>query len=545
MSSSPSAGGGDSGAGAKPKVDRPPRPSKPSDNGDGDVSGGGGAAASTATSIPAPAQLTGASIVAHETIREDKRFTLYKTEFSSTGETCVVYRRYSEFRDLYESLSKAFPREKFKFPKKRFMGSNFDQDFLKGRQKGLHEFIQKVLGDPKLARHQLVLDFFFSTPRHGRGPKFKFAPSSEPVEAVTIEAEDAKDIPFKLPEGAEDDKRATVTDFEMLKVIGKGSFGKVLLGKHVKSGVAYAIKVLSKEAIVKQNEVQHIMSERNVLLQNVQHPFLIGLHFSFQTAQKLYFVLDYVNGGELFFHLQRVKKFDVPRALFYAAEITSALGFMHGNNIVYRDLKPENILLDSIGHVVLTDFGLCKEDVKPGGTTSTFCGTPEYLAPEVLKKHAYGRPVDWWCLGCVTFEMMCGLPPFYSRDCNEMYDRILHDKLRFPDHVPATARSMLEGLLMRIPDQRLGGGPTDAEEVKAHPFFAEIDWEKLDRREIEPPFNPRVADDMDMHNFDPEFTAEPVPGSVMGGSVGQVMLTRVSEAFDGFSFHGKGEVLAP
>jgi serine/threonine protein kinase len=193
------------------------------------------------------------------------------------------------------------------------------------------------------------------------------------------------------------------------------------------------------------------MSERNVLLGNVQHPFLVALRYSFQTPAKLfvargkkntnchsqtllhannrYLVLDYVNGGELFFHLQREKRFAPVRARFYAAEITSALGFLHTHNIVYRDLKPENILLDSLGHVVLTDFGLCKMNVAPGGTTSTFCGTPEYvyfcvpwafflshvtffpryLAPEVLQKQAYGRPVDWWCLGCVTYEMLCGL----------------------------------------------------------------------------------------------------------------------------------------
>ena len=311
----------------------------------------------------------------------------------------------------------------------------------------------------------------------------------------------------------------------MLKVIGKGSFGKVLLGKHIKTHRVFAIKVLSKEAIVKQNEAKHIMSERNVLLKNRDHPFLVGLYYSFQTPAKLYFVLDYVNGGELFFHLQREKRFSVPRALFYAAEITSALTFMHSHDVVYRDLKPENILLDSKGHVVLTDFGLCKENVKPGGTTSTFCGTPEYLAPEVLKKHAYGRSVDWWCLGCVTYEMMCGLPPFYSRDCSEMYDRILHAPLRFPEIVPPLARSLLEGLLVRIPDQRLGGTAADADEIKAHPFFAAIDWVSaaagtllcnpsdppgpqaaLDRREIPPPFNPGVADHMDLHNFDPQFT---------------------------------------
>jgi serum/glucocorticoid-regulated kinase 3 len=505
----------------------------------------GGAEASVLSPVT-PTELAGASVADFETVKEDKRFTLYQTEFiGKDAEKCVVFRRYSEFRDLYEALCKAFPRDKdkFKFPKKRFVGSNFDEVFLQSRRKGLHEFVQVILGDVRFSGSTAVMDFFFSTPRHGRGPKYTVTPSD------TITDEDkgkggeggSAATPFDLGETA---SKAKASDFEMIKVIGKGSFGKVLLGKHTATGTIYAVKVLSKEAIVKQNEVKHIMSERNVLLGNVHHPFLIGLRYSFQTSTKLYFVLDYVNGGELFFHLQRVKRFDVPRALFYAAEITSALGYMHRLNIVYRDLKPENILLDSQGHIVLTDFGLCKENVPVGGTTSTFCGTPEYLAPEVLKKHAYGRPVDWWCLGCVTFEMMCGLPPFYSRDCNEMYDRILHDKLRFPDHVPPLARSLLEGLLVRIPDQRLGGGPADAQAVKAHPFFAEIDWDKLDRKEIEPPFNPGVSDALDLHNFDPEFTAEPVPGSLMPGQQQSgtpgagVTISQVTDAFDGFSFRG-------
>jgi len=479
--------------------------------------------------------LSGASIVDHETIKDKSRFTLFKTEISTDKGKFLVLRRYSEFRDLYEKLSKKYPSEKYKFPKKRFVG-NFDHDFLDSRQKGLHDFIQKVLSDPKLSNDKIVMDFLFDTPRHGRGPKYALA--DEKVEPDTSASDGAKAIPFEL---GEDAAKAEVTDFSMLKVIGKGSFGKVLLGKHIKTDKVFAIKVLSKEAIVKQNEVKHIMSERNVLMANVKHPFLIGLHYSFQTPLKLYFVLDYVNGGELFFHLQRVKKFDIQRSLFYSAEITSAIGYMHSLNIVYRDLKPENILLDSTGHIVLTDFGLCKENVPIGGTTNTFCGTPEYLAPEVLKKHAYGRPVDWWCLGCVTFEMMCGLPPFYSRDCNEMYDRILHDKLRFPDHVPPLARSFLEGLLARIPDQRLGGGPTDAAAVRGHAFFGAIDWEALERREIPPPFNPGVDNPMDLHNFDPEFTSEAVPASVVPNkALSKVSVVRVSDAFDGFSFRGDG-----
>ncbi|XP_070328761.1 serine/threonine-protein kinase Sgk2 isoform X4 [Odocoileus virginianus] len=170
---------------------------------------------------------------------------------------------------------------------------------------------------------------------------------------------------------------ARPTDFDFLKVIGKGNYGKVLLAKHKSDGMFYAVKVLQKKSILKKKEQSHIMAERSVLLKNVRHPFLVGLRYSFQTPEKLYFVLDYVNGGELFFHLQRERRFLEPRARFYAAEVASAIGYLHSLNIIYRDLKPENILLDCQGHVVLTDFGLCKEGVEPEETTSTFCGTPE------------------------------------------------------------------------------------------------------------------------------------------------------------------------
>mmetsp|Transcript_69545 Transcript_69545/g.96699 ORF Transcript_69545/g.96699 Transcript_69545/m.96699 type:complete len:520 (+) Transcript_69545:84-1643(+) len=507
--------------------------------------GGGDGPGSPLARSPNPdVELSSASIASHETVTESSRFTVFNIEINTKDGKFFVPRRYSEFRDLYDSLNKAFPSVKFSFPKKKMLGSNFDKSFLASRQKGLEEFIQKVFESPEIAQHPAVRSFFFDAPRHGRGAQP--IPSDEPIEPDTSESDGSTSIPFDLGKGA--DTKASVKDFEMLKVIGKGSFGRVLLGKHNKTGTCYAIKVLSKEAIVRQNEVGHIMSERAVLQENVRHPFLVGLHYSFQTPQKLYFVLDYVNGGELFFHLQQEKRFSIARARFYAAEITSALGFLHALDVVYRDLKPENILLDSDGHVVLTDFGLCKENVKPGGGTATFCGTPEYLAPEVLKKHSYGRPVDWWCLGCVTFEMMCGLPPFYSRDCNEMYDRILHDSISFPDFVPGPARSFLRGLLVRIPDQRLGGSIKDAKDVMKHEFFDGIDWAALDRREVEPPFKPGVRDDFDLSNIDPQFTAEPVPMSVMPETAVSAVSVTVGDkagfdsAFDGFSFQGSGAI---
>uniref|UniRef100_A0A8C3DFQ5 non-specific serine/threonine protein kinase n=1 Tax=Corvus moneduloides TaxID=1196302 RepID=A0A8C3DFQ5_CORMO len=249
---------------------------------------------------------------------------------------------------------------------------------------------------------------------------------------------------------------AKPTDFDFLKVIGKGSFGKVLLAKRKCDGTFYAVKVLHKKTILKKKEQNHIMAERNVLLKNVKHPFLVGLHYSFQTSEKLYFVLDYVNGGELFFHLQRERCFREPRARFYAAEVASAIGYLHSLNIIYRDLKPENILLDCQGHIVLTDFGLCKEGMEQEETTSTFCGTPEYLAPEVLKKQPYDRTVDWWCLGAVLYEMLFGLPPFYSRDVSQMYDNILHKPLQIQGTKTVAACDILQGLLHKDQKRRLG-----------------------------------------------------------------------------------------
>uniref|UniRef100_A0A8D2B376 Serum/glucocorticoid regulated kinase 1 n=1 Tax=Sciurus vulgaris TaxID=55149 RepID=A0A8D2B376_SCIVU len=282
--------------------------------------------------------------------------------------------------------------------------------------------------------------------------------------------------------GPSSNPHAKPSDFHFLKVIGKGSFGKVLLARH------------KKKAILKKKEEKHIMSERNVLLKNVKHPFLVGLHFSFQTANKLYFVLDYINGGELFYHLQRECCFLEPRAHFYAAELASALGYLHSLNIVYRDLKPENILLYSQGHIVLTDFGLCKENIEHNGTTPTFCGTPEYLAPEVLHKQPYDRTVDW------------------CQNTAEMYDNILNKPLQLKPNITNSARHLLEGLLQKDRTKRLGA-KDDFMEIKNHIFLSLINWDDLINK-ITPPFNPTMSGPSDLRHFDPEFTEEPVPNSI-------------------------------
>jgi len=270
------------------------------------------------------------------------------------------------------------------------------------------------------------------------------------------------------------------------------------------NGKIYAMKVLDKKHILEHNEVEHTLAEKNIL-QRINHPFLVNLNYSFQTEDKLYFILDYVNGGELFFHLQKEKKFTEDRVRFYSAEILLALEHLHCNGIIYRDLKPENILITSDGHICLTDFGLCKEGIdREDDKTGTFCGTPEYLAPEVLKGKGYGKAVDWWSFGSLLYEMLTGLPPFYSQDVQEMYRKIMTDKLKFPPSMSETARSLLEGLLQREINERL----RDPEVIKQHPFFAPINWDLLYAKKLDPPFIPNVKDEKDISQIDPVFTKE-------------------------------------
>eukprot|EP00947_MAST-08B_sp_MAST-8B-sp1_P004623 g4623.t1 len=215
-----------------------------------------------------------------------------------------------------------------------------------------------------------------------------------------------------------------ISDFEAVSVLGKGSFGKVLLVRKRDTNRLYAMKVLKKQYVIKKRQVEHTKTERSVL-GSVQHPFIVKLHFAFQTGDKLHLVLDYCSGGELFFHLQNKGRFLQPLALFYTAELALALGALHSAGVVFRDLKPENILLDEVGHIKLADFGLSKEGIQDQAAgTRSFCGTPEYLAPEILLRQGHGKAVDWWSLGALLYEMLTGLPPWYSRDRNKMFASI-------------------------------------------------------------------------------------------------------------------------
>ena len=225
------------------------------------------------------------------------------------------------------------------------------------------------------------------------------------------------------------------SDFDFLKLIGRGTFGRVFQVRKKDTRRIYAMKVLSKKEIVAKKEVAHTIGERKILQRSLECPFLVGLKFSFQTEKELFFVTDYKCGGELFWHLQKEGRFNEDRARFYIAELILALEHLHKYDIVYRDLKPENILLDATGHVALCDFGLSKPDLTNDQLTNTFCGTTEYLAPEVLlDEKGYGKHVDFWSLGVLLFEMCCGWSPFYAEQTQEMYRLICYGKIRFPKH---------------------------------------------------------------------------------------------------------------
>lgn len=293
----------------------------------------------------------------------------------------------------------------------------------------------------------------------------------------------------------------SLKDFDVTATIGRGSFGRVFLVKLRRTGEFFAMKTMNKADAEQENLLEQIYAEKSIL-QTISHPFIVSLRYAFQTRDRLFLVLDLLAGGELFHHLVN-GNFDEYRAKFYAAQIGLAIGYLHSKNIIYRDLKPENAVLDKDGFVRLTDFGLAKSNVSEANAR-TFCGTPEYLAPEFLVGSPHGRAVDWWSLGIMLYEMLYGIPPFYDENQNEMYEKILSAPLIFPDDVPlgAAGKDLLTKLLDRDPDARM----QDVEEFTKHPFFSDIDFKLLYQRKLQPPFKPNPDT---LENFDKELTSQP------------------------------------
>lgn len=376
---------------------------------------------------------------------------------------------------------------------------------------------------------------FFKHPRSG-----EFAQNENLRARKCVRKRIRKQCSEVLPTGNDKTMNMTrglnVNDFHLLKVVGKGAFGKVMLVRKrngICAGQIYAMKVLKKEFVFRKKQVEHTMAERRIM-QDIDHPFIVKLRFAFQNNDKLYLITDYYPGGTLYYHQQKASTFSERIVRFFAAQLVLALSTLHSVKIVYRDLKLENVLLDSDGYLALTDFGLSREEVTMDCKAKTFCGTPEYIAPELLKGSTYGQEVDWWSFGILLFELLSGKTPFYDRNRKVIFHNILNRDLRFPTdkYFSKDAKSLLRGLLVRDPSKRLGSGPRCAQEIMDHPFFDGIHWSLLYQKEIPSPFCPKTSCEADTQNIPTLYTKEKVVDSVVTSNLCSVQ----RNAFEDFSY---------
>nr|XP_037874772.1 putative protein kinase C delta type homolog isoform X5 [Bombyx mori] len=328
-------------------------------------------------------------------------------------------------------------------------------------------------------------------------------------------------------------RKYTVEDFHFIKVLGKGSFGKVLLAELRDTEYYYAVKCLKKDVVLEDDDVECTLIERKVLALGTNHPYLCHLFATFQTDSHLFFVMEYLNGGDLMFHIQQSGRFPEATARFYAAEIVSGLKFLHKRGIIYRDLKLDNILLDFDGHVRIADFGMCKLQIYLDKTADTFCGTPDYMAPEIIKGLKYNQTVDWWSFGVLLYEMLIGQSPFSGCDEDELFWSICNEMPSYPRFLSKQSLSILTRLLDKDARTRLGGVECMHGDIREQDFFHAIHWDRLERRELEAPFRPRVRHPMDTQYFDRAFTGERPRLTAVEP---QVLRSMDQEPFRGFSY---------
>jgi len=302
-------------------------------------------------------------------------------------------------------------------------------------------------------------------------------------------------------------KKVKLEDFKVLKVLGRGSFGKVCLVEYLPTHETYAMKSLKKDLLLEQDQIENTLLEKEIL-QTIDYPLLCNLIFCFQTEERIYFVMPFLSGGELFQHLRACRTFDEDKTRFYGAQIALALEYLHSKGIIYRDLKPENILMDEEGYLKLADFGMAKK-LEVGEKAMSFCGTPEYLAPEIILMEGQDQTADWWSFGILLYEMLCGVPPFYVDNLDVMYEMIKCSNVKFPKRLALSkdAKSIIIDLLEKKPEERLGH-KKGLEEIKNHPFFAKVDFDMILQKKVKAPFIPDLNNDVDVQYFDEEFTSE-------------------------------------
>lgn len=368
----------------------------------------------------------------------------------------------------------------------------------------------------------------------------------ENIEKIKSEA-NVEVIDLVKANNSSGDLKLTLDDFEIRRVLGTGGFGKVFLVSKTsgaQNGKFYAMKVLKKAVIVRNKETKEVEREINFyaklerdVLASVRHPFIVDLKYAFQARNKVYLIMEYLAGGELFMQLQKERMLMEDTAIFYLSQVLLALEHLHTQGIIYRDLKPENVMLDRRGHVKLTDFGCIKESSNEE-LNYTFCGTVEYMAPEIINKSGrHGKEVDWWSFGILIHDMLTGSPPFTGNNRKTITDRVLRGKLQLKNYLTPNAKDIIKRLLNRTVEKRLGAGERDALAIKEHRFFTGVSWDQVLERRVAPPFLPQLSGEDDVSNFDDEFTSKPAIDSPPG----VVPSPSVDDAFLGFSFDGDVE----